>query len=80
MRATMRKKKPMARICKSKGCNNEIPEDWKVPYCDACRYRMAKKVKDGLAAVGATIVSVGSVVLLVGKDKVVDTAKAVLRR
>lgn len=70
----------MARICKSKGCNNEIPDGWKVPYCDACRYRMAKKVKDGLAVAGGTVVSVGGAVLLIGKDKVVDVAKAVLRR
>lgn len=70
----------MARICKSKDCDNEIPDGWKVPYCDACRYRMAKKVKDGLAVAGGTAVSIGGAVLLIGKDKVIGIAKAALRR
>ena len=48
----------MARICKSKGCTNEIPEGWKVPYCDACRYKAAKKARDRLKVVGGILVTV----------------------
>lgn len=70
----------MARICKSKGCTNEIPEGWKVPYCDACRYKAAKKVRNRLKVVGGILVTVGGTILVVGKDVVVDVAKSVLKR
>lgn len=54
----------MARICKTKGCNNEIPDGWRLPYCDACRYRIAKRLREGAIAVGSTIITVGGAVLL----------------
>lgn len=70
----------MARICKSKGCNNEIPDGRKVPYCDACRYRAAQKVQNGLKAAGGTVLTVGGIILIVGKDVIVEGAKSILKR
>lgn len=70
----------MARICKTKGCNNEIPDGWKVPYCDACRYRAATKVRNGFKAAGSVVLTVGGTVLVLGKDVIVEGAKTILKR
>lgn len=70
----------MARICKTKGCNNEIPDGWKVPYCDACRYRAAKKVQTGIKTAGSVVLTVGGTVLVLGKDVIVEGAKTILKR
>ena len=69
----------MARICKSKGCTNEIPEGWRSHIAMPAAIRRPRRPETGSRLWVATV-TVGGTILVVGKDVVVDVAKSVLKR
>ena len=72
----------MTKICKTKGCDNEIPDGDKHKRCKACRSKRIKTVRDGAIktgkVVGGAALAVGGAVATFGKDKVVDVAKTII--
>lgn len=75
----MRKKMSVARICKTKSCSNEILKGWRAPYCDACRYRIAKKIQDGLKIAGGIVLVAGGAVLFLREDAIIEGAKTIVK-
>lgn len=80
MRLITRKKMPVARICKTKSCSNEILKGWRVPYCDARRYQIAKKIQDGQKIADVTVLVAGGTMPLLGKDIIIEGAKTIVKR
>ena len=74
----------MAKVCKTKGCSNEIPDGDRHKRCKACRARRIKAVRDGAIGAGkvagGAAVAVGGLVAKFGKDTVVEAAKKVIFR
>ena len=72
----------MAKICKTKGCENEILDGDKHKRCVACRTKRVKAVRDGAIGVGkvvgGAVIAVGGAVVAFGKDAVVEMAKKVV--
>lgn len=56
--------------CKNKKCQRTLPEGYKHNYCENCRNKQVKRIKDAGKAVGSVVVLVGgTVITLVAKIK-----------